>query len=94
MILSEVVVLVQSAEVVDLARVVEVMLDNHRDNPVGFLRLVPTRQAKQHRADIIVVRRLLLSCSAFYYKTRAAVYGHSTIEPSGQMTSDLSPYES
>ncbi len=57
---SEIILLVQSTDVVDLARVVEVMLDDHGDDPFP---------GTPHPRDIRVERRLMLSCSAFYYRT-------------------------
>jgi hypothetical protein len=53
MIVSEVVVLVQSADVVDLARVVEIMLDHHGDDPARLLQLAPVGHARAKQLGII-----------------------------------------
>ncbi len=46
MIPSEIVLLVQGAQVVDLAGVVEVMLDHHRDDPARLLQFTPVRHPR------------------------------------------------
>src|SRR3989442_371841 len=40
---EEIVLLMQGAQVVDLAGVVEVMLDHHRDDPARLLQFTPVR---------------------------------------------------
>src|SRR5215472_8441002 len=52
LISSEIVVLVQGANVVDLARVVEVMLDHHRDDPARLLEFTPGRHARTKQLGV------------------------------------------
>jgi hypothetical protein len=50
---SEIVVLVQGAEVVDLSGVVEVMLDHHRDDPARLLQFTPVRHPRAKKLGVI-----------------------------------------
>jgi len=46
--------LVLGAEMVDLAGVIEVMLDHHRDDPTRLLALAPVRQPRAQQLGVIV----------------------------------------
>ncbi len=50
---SEIVLLVQGAEVIDLAGVVEVMLDHHRDDPTRLLQFTPVRHPRANKLGVI-----------------------------------------
>ena len=53
MIPAEIVLLVQGAQVVDLAGVVEVMLDRHRDDPARLLQFTPVRHPRTKQLGVI-----------------------------------------
>src|SRR6266480_1151881 len=51
--LPAIMLLAQGAQVVDLARVVEIVLDHHRDDPASLLQLAPVGQARAKQFGII-----------------------------------------
>jgi hypothetical protein len=53
MIPSAIIVLVQSAQVVDLACVVEVMLNDHVDDPASLFQFIPARQPRAEQFGVI-----------------------------------------
>ena len=56
---EEIILLVQSAEVIDLASVVEVMLDYHHDNPAGLFQFIPARHPRAEQFGVIQVGNTL-----------------------------------
>lgn len=50
---QEIVLLMQGAQVVDLARVVEVMLDHHCDDPARLLQFTPVRLPRAEQFGVI-----------------------------------------
>ena len=56
---EEIILLVQSAEVIDLASVVEVMLDYHGDDPAGLFQFIPARHPRAEQFGVIQVGNTL-----------------------------------